>query len=219
MSMADYASKLAPSARCVEDNPSLLVGDASEQTLSFYFAQNMRGHRPWTRAVPQCAERCAANATDRRSAEFVSCADACWRGGEAALVQVRRWRAGSPAAPRFGCRQCMCMCTGRLAVCGERPCRCLTQPKQCCELRAACLPCIVRRSHASPSRPSLWPALPRGQQSQQLGLGSRPDALTTPLIMRGVYGSGALPKLVVMLREPSERLHSAFWQYGQYRNK
>ena len=37
--------------------------------------------------------------------------------------------------------------------------------------------------------------------------------------MRGVYGAEALPRLVVMLREPSERLHSAFWEYSQYRTR
>jgi hypothetical protein len=37
--------------------------------------------------------------------------------------------------------------------------------------------------------------------------------------MRAAYGAAALPKLVVLLREPTERLHSAFWEYSQYRGR
>jgi len=36
-------------------------------------------------------------------------------------------------------------------------------------------------------------------------------------MMRAVYGTTDLPRLVVLLREPSERLHSAFYEYPQYR--
>ena len=48
-----------------------------------------------------------------------------------------------------------------------------------------------------------------------MGLGTRREALSVPLLVRGVYGT-KLPRLVVVLREPSERLHSAWHEYHQY---
>lgn len=56
----------------------------------------------------------------------------------------------------------------------------------------------------------------RSQQARELGIGAR-EALSTPLLMRGVYGAASLPKLVIVLREPGERLHSAFWSHFQYK--
>ena len=61
--------------------------------------------------------------------------------------------------------------------------------------------------------PSLHPP---PQQARAIGIGQR-EAVTVPLLMRAAYGAARLPKLVVVLREPSERLHSAFWAHAHYR--
>lgn len=42
MAMAQYVSNFDASARLVEAHPRSLIGDASEQTLTFYWAQNMK---------------------------------------------------------------------------------------------------------------------------------------------------------------------------------
>jgi hypothetical protein len=39
-----------------------------------------------------------------------------------------------------------------------------------------------------------------------------------PLIMRAAYGSRP-PKLIVLLRNPVDRLHAAFWDYDHYTSK
>jgi hypothetical protein len=87
---ARRASRLAPPP-----------GDASEQTFTFYFAQNMRAHRLWASLVPPCLGGCAGNHTDAAgrvdtgAPGFVACADACWARGEAAHELVRLWRRGA----------------------------------------------------------------------------------------------------------------------------
>ena len=50
------------------------------------------------------------------------------------------------------------------------------------------------------------------------GLGVHYDHLHVPLIMSALYGSRP-PRLIVLLREPLERLHSAYWNYGHYHLK
>jgi len=89
MTMHEYISTFAPSAAVAEDQPTALIGDASEQTFTFYFAQHMKGHRVWSALVPGCFDGCARNYTHQTSPEFVACADECWRQGEAAHAQVR----------------------------------------------------------------------------------------------------------------------------------
>ena len=89
LAMSQYVAEFNASARLVEANPGALIGDASEQTLSFYYAQNMKAHRPWNALVPACVEACARNASDPLSHAFIACARGCWRGGEDALNRVR----------------------------------------------------------------------------------------------------------------------------------
>lgn len=55
------------------------------------------------------------------------------------------------------------------------------------------------------------------QQAQKMGMPGR-EGLTIPVLMKVVYGH-SLPRLVVLLREPSERIHSAFWEYFQYKSR
>jgi hypothetical protein len=43
-------------------------------------------------------------------------------------------------------------------------------------------------------------------------LGVRYEQLQIPLLMSALYGPAKPPKLVFMLRNPTERLHSAFWK-------
>ena len=137
MTMAEYVASFSESAQRVRADASgrALIGDASEQTLTFYYAQNMRGHRLWS-GCDGCAFRAAAS-----------------------LFHTAR-----------------------------------------CQQPATCrLPMLL------------------AQQARSLGLAGR-DALTVPLLMRAAYGPAA-PRLVVLLREPSERLHSAFWEYDQYKSR
>jgi hypothetical protein len=55
------------------------------------------------------------------------------------------------------------------------------------------------------------------QHARAVGAPGR-EALTVPLMMRAAYKASP-PRLVVLLREPTERLHSAFYEYGQYRDR
>jgi hypothetical protein len=43
------------------------------------------------------------------------------------------------------------------------------------------------------------------------GLGVPYDALHMPLIMSAAYGGTYKPKLIVLIRDPIDRLHSAYW--------
>ncbi|KAI8474367.1 MAG: P-loop containing nucleoside triphosphate hydrolase protein [Monoraphidium minutum] len=141
MSMAEYVAAFDGSARRAAARPGLLLGDASEQSLTFYFAQNMRGHRRWSARVPRCVDGCAANHTEPGAPGMRGCLDACWREGKRVHIESAR-AAGAP----------------------DR------------------------------------------------------EALSVPLLMRAAYGD-APPRLVVLLREPSERLHSAFYEYPQYKDR
>jgi hypothetical protein len=44
------------------------------------------------------------------------------------------------------------------------------------------------------------------------------DDLHLPVVMRAAYGKRP-PKLVMMVRNPIDRLHSAYWQYEHYKKK
>lgn len=52
--------------------------------------------------------------------------------------------------------------------------------------------------------------LPSPQVAQDAGVDY--DEVHLPLLLAAVYGRAHLPKLVVMLRNPIDRLHSAYWQ-------
>jgi hypothetical protein len=89
MTMEQYVQTFDASAQSVLDQPKLLIGDASEQTFTFYYAQNMKGHRLWSRVVPACFDACGRNQTDQASAGFVACAEGCWQQGGKLHAQVR----------------------------------------------------------------------------------------------------------------------------------
>jgi hypothetical protein len=88
MTMPEYAAAFDASAARAAADPRLLIGDASEQTLTYYYAQNMRGHRRWSAVVPACFDGCARNHTDQAAPAFVECAEECWRRGERAHAEV-----------------------------------------------------------------------------------------------------------------------------------
>ncbi|GAX82546.1 hypothetical protein CEUSTIGMA_g9972.t1 [Chlamydomonas eustigma] len=50
-------------------------------------------------------------------------------------------------------------------------------------------------------------------------LGISYDDVHLPLLMAAAYGKERLPKIIVMLRNPTERLHCAYWQYAHYKGK
>jgi hypothetical protein len=54
------------------------------------------------------------------------------------------------------------------------------------------------------------------QVAQEVGLSHA--SLSLPLLVRAAYGPTP-PKLVVMLREPGARLHSAFWRTNEYQEQ
>ena len=51
------------------------------------------------------------------------------------------------------------------------------------------------------------------KEAEQAGLTY--EQMQTPLLMRALYGT-ASPKFIVVLRNPTARVHSAFWFYGHY---
>ncbi len=55
------------------------------------------------------------------------------------------------------------------------------------------------------------------QASDEAGLDYRLDQ-HTPLLMRAVYGSERVPRLVALVRDPVERIHSAYWGYPHYQS-
>mmetsp|Transcript_36158 Transcript_36158/g.80462 ORF Transcript_36158/g.80462 Transcript_36158/m.80462 type:complete len:459 (-) Transcript_36158:759-2135(-) len=50
-------------------------------------------------------------------------------------------------------------------------------------------------------------------------LGVDYDELQVPLLVAAAHGEGHLPKLILMLRNPIDRLHCAYWQYSHYHKK
>ncbi len=65
--------------------------------------------------------------------------------------------------------------------------------------------------------PPCWLRMPGVQVAQEHGFDFMRDQ-NIPLLMRAVYGS-KLPRLLAVLRDPVQRLHSAFYGYPHYFNK
>lgn len=63
-----------------------------------------------------------------------------------------------------------------------------------------------------------YPAAKAADQKVAAELGLLYIDMALPVVMRGVY-NGGLPRLLALVRDPVERLHSAFWAYGHYQSK
>ncbi|KAG2498747.1 hypothetical protein HYH03_003486 [Edaphochlamys debaryana] len=67
-------------------------------------------------------------------------------------------------------------------------------------------------------REGCFPMAREADRKAARNMGMPYDDLSLPLIMSAVYGRRP-PKLVIMLRNPIERLYSAFWHYGHYQTR
>ena len=86
---------------------------------------------------------------------------------------------------------------------------------------AACNARPAEAKRALPHRDCMAARMPDARAADQAvaARAGLPKPMTVPQLMRAAYGDSFAPALVVMLRLPWARMHSAFHNYGQYGRK